>query len=114
MAANDRLQSAIEAQTSVITSGYNQTLLVTTGATATVCPGPARLAAIYALSSTTGTTSVQGFFAENGSALSLTFTSALSGPLLQLVPPVYVASIAVNTNTAADSRKFLFVWKSAS
>jgi hypothetical protein len=95
-------------------SAYNQTLLVTTGATATVCPGPARLAAIYALSSTTGTTSVQGFFAENGSALSLTFVSALSGCLFNPNQPVYVASIAVNTNTAADSRKFLFVWKSAS
>jgi hypothetical protein len=109
MADTDRIVNAVEGAQ----SAYNNTLLVATGATTTVSPGPARLAAIYALSSTTGTTSVQGFFAENNSALSLTFVSALSGVLFNPSKPVYVASIAVNTNTAADSRKFLFVWKSA-
>jgi hypothetical protein len=110
MASEDRIVNAVVQGA----SAYNQTLLVTTGATATVSPGPARLAAIYALSSTTGTTSVQGFFAENGSALAITIASAVSGPVFAPAVPCYVASIAVNTNTAADTRKFLFVWKSAS
>lgn len=110
MAAQDRVVTELHNQT----SAYNTTLLVNTGATTTVSPGPARLASIYALSSITGTVSVQGFQAENGSALSLVFVSAMSGELFNPQMPVYLASIAVNTNTAADARKLVFVWKSAS
>jgi hypothetical protein len=120
MSDSDRVVSAIAALISanaanlgVQTSAYNNNLIVATGATVTVSPGPARLACIYALSSITGTVSVQGFSDQSGSACSLTFASALSGHIFNPAVPVYVASIAVNTNTAADARKLLFIWKSA-
>lgn len=118
MAAQDRVQSAIENLTSVVrqgdTSAYNATLITALNATATVCPGPARLAAIYAMSSVTGTISVQGFRDESASAVSLVIASAVSGPVVQFDPPAYLASIALNSNTTGDNRKILVVWKSAS